>query len=407
MGRWRAVLAVVLTIPAAAVATNTYESELTCPICGTKFSSTFVGSSSTAGADEEGRPKSIGDDIQRYQIHTCTKCRYTAFADGFPPGKDTPAGEDISAIRKALAGKPGRGSPSVVNRAALCERCYRARGSSQYKLFRACLLGAWLSDDANRPAPARRYREKALIAAGQAVAADRFPNAGRKWETHYVRGVLTAKLGRDAEAVPLLEAVQREMLPVVREAWRKNNELWEKREKLDANASIEAWNAAGEAQELAMFLDGLYSAASTQEDNARQRVLGPERGRAAALAGGDSAKLAYLRIHGTARDPNNVAAVLTMLADEKAFWEVRGRAAVALAKIGPVTESVVPSLIRALSDANWGVRSVAACALGTIGPAVGPEAAKSLEKALRDKEQGVREQASEALERIRGKPKQE
>jgi len=406
MNRHRAALIAFLAASTAASATNTCPMPFTCPVCNTKFESEVVMSKSTAGADDEGRPISMGYDFHRFRIHTCPKCRYTAFGYSFPPSKHAPAGKDIEAIRKALPGRVDGNKPTDLDRAALCVHCYRARVSCPYEVYRACLLAAWLSDDANRPALARRYRKEALAAIGPAVAAGRFPNLGRKWETHYLRGVLTARLGDDGEAVRLLHAMLAEMDPVLTDAWDRLRELEKKQEHLDPNAPIQNWNAASEAQALALFLSDLQESAYWQEAGARQRLLGPLRGRAAALGGHHFDRLAYMDLHADGRDPNSVAALLVFLADEKASWKLRARAAAFLAHPDPAGDRAIPGLIQALADDNAGVRGMAATVLGRIGPAARP-AIPALRRATKDKVDYVREYAAQALKQIRGKPEKE
>jgi glyceraldehyde-3-phosphate dehydrogenase type I len=77
----------------------------------------------------------------------------------------------------------------------------------------------------------------------------------------------------------------------------------------------------------------------------------------------------------------------------------RAKAAKALGKIGPVTDQVIPALIKALEDSDWEVRYYAAKALGKIGP-VAKDAAPALIKVLEDSDSYVRRYAAEALGKI-------
>jgi HEAT repeats len=92
-----------------------------------------------------------------------------------------------------------------------------------------------------------------------------------------------------------------------------------------------------------------------------------------------------------------IQTLLTALGD--AAENVRGSAAEALGKLGPVTAEVVPALITALGDADTYVRGRVAEALGRIGP-VTAEVVPALTTALQDPDQEVINAAKDALQRI-------
>ena len=75
---------------------------------------------------------------------------------------------------------------------------------------------------------------------------------------------------------------------------------------------------------------------------------------------------------------------------------VRRAAAEALRAIGP---AVVPSMIRALENSEVRIRANAAAVLGGLGPAA-RDAVPSLARALKDANPRVRELATEAIDRI-------
>ncbi|MEX2118646.1 MAG: HEAT repeat domain-containing protein [Pirellulales bacterium] len=96
-----------------------------------------------------------------------------------------------------------------------------------------------------------------------------------------------------------------------------------------------------------------------------------------------------------------IPALVAVLEDDDA--DVASMAAEALGAVGAATEVVVPSLAEALAHPDWVVRWSAAGALARIGPD-----ARAADKALirvinSDKDRDVKDQASRALARIKGK----
>jgi HEAT repeat protein len=79
--------------------------------------------------------------------------------------------------------------------------------------------------------------------------------------------------------------------------------------------------------------------------------------------------------------------------------QVRQRAAIALAELGPKAKAAVPALISALRDPDPGVRRMAASALGEIGPDA-RRAVPALKNALKDENAQVEKDAAAALEKI-------
>lgn len=63
---------------------TTFESlTLVCPICGITFHSTGVKSYSTGGKDTDFKPQFQGDSPLLNFVHSCTKCRFTSYGEGF------------------------------------------------------------------------------------------------------------------------------------------------------------------------------------------------------------------------------------------------------------------------------------------------------------------------------------
>ncbi len=90
-------------------------------------------------------------------------------------------------------------------------------------------------------------------------------------------------------------------------------------------------------------------------------------------------------------------AVIRALADKEEIVRAEAVFAFNWLRLGPGAEQAVPALAGILGDSRPGVRRSAVWALRRIGPAARPV----LEKALKDKEESVRQAAREALERIK------
>ncbi|MCL2640539.1 MAG: DUF2225 domain-containing protein, partial [Phycisphaerales bacterium] len=161
-----AVVAICLALCLEVRATTVGGMSLTCPACAEKFSSTFIGSSSSFGEDDEGRPISLGEDTQKYRLHACPKCHYSGFGGDFK-GEDVPKGQQLADIRAVLA-REGKAFPTgalwPLERAVVAEICMRAAKAEPWKIENLCMLGAWLADDAGEDALAAQWRDKALLA---------------------------------------------------------------------------------------------------------------------------------------------------------------------------------------------------------------------------------------------------
>ena len=148
--------------------------------------------------------------------------------------------------------------------------------------------------------------------------------------------------------------------------------------------------AAGLKEHTPLFTPKSSSAGEAQAEEIRKYITDLESGD---LDVRSSAASALGNIGPVTEDV--IPALIKALGDEDSG--VRRSAASALGKIGPVTNEVIPALIKALGDEEWHGRSSAASALGNIGKAAVP----ALIKALGDEERYVvRESAAFALGKI-------
>ena len=113
-----------------------------------------------------------------------------------------------------------------------------------------------------------------------------------------------------------------------------------------------------------------------------------------------AASIFALPIAGAATEqsaPLSVARLIALLSDADAA--VRGRAIVALERMGAKAAAAIPGLVAALDDPDDAVRWTAAGALGNMGTKA-HEAIPALAKALGDRDPHVRAAAAAALTRF-------
>ncbi len=207
-------------------------------------------------------------------------------------------------------------------------------------------------------------------------------------------GFLAWALGR----IGMTEAQAREAAPVLgklmhgADGWSRPNAAW-------------ALSGMGKSAEPAMkdLLGGLgnqrFSTTGYLAARALANIGGPAvPGLIKALAGGDdlargNAARALGWMSPAAKD--TVLALIQQLKKDSS-GAVRGRVALALAKIAPESNEVVTALAGALGDGFLDVRVSAAMALGKCGPAA-KGAIPALQKALADKRREVKRAAALAL----------
>ncbi len=187
-------------------ATNEGGERIVCPACKQPFEFIFIGSTSFGGSDQELRPRTLGEDVQRMRINACPRCHYAGLGWMFQ-GQDVPRGETMEAVRAALA-REGRSLPAgplwPLEKVAAAEICLRACKGGAEELLDLYMLGAWLADDAGEDALASGYRDKALRACARLTAAGRPPAGGGGWQAWYLHGLLLKRQGRLEQAATAL-----------------------------------------------------------------------------------------------------------------------------------------------------------------------------------------------------------
>lgn len=351
--RWAA-LAAALVGAGQAGGTNLGEQEMVCPICQGAFSAPTVASYSSGGGTNEGRPISLGEDIQKYRLARCPKCGYSAFATGFKGKSDVPSAEQIEAVRKALAG-----ADKAESTVALAERCYLARKSAPGQMLTLYMLGAWLSDDDRDMTTATAYRAKALAAAEAVARGPRAPTKRGWWWARYLQGTLLMRQGKLEQAVGVYDVLLADMSACLSPASGPATPESAPEEQRQGWGMLDSGDS----------LSDLQKYVAQRRAMANQGRLGEAKGRAAAIGGTVADKLGFLHVHGTGTEPASEKLVLQLLTDEDAT--LRQAAAEALRSSSQPGPDVLPALRRAL-DPESEVQCAVVEALGHLGPAAAP-----------------------------------
>lgn len=403
-------LALLLGPADIARATTFGSAKFKCPLCGTTFESTVVGSTSSSGSTDEGRPISIGFDTQRTRIHTCTKCRYTAFSSGFVRGWDEPDGRRAAALRAALAKETKglqAGALAWPKRVDLCVATYRARKPLPFGLVRACMLGAWLADDDKAKDLAAAYRRRTVEAARAFLADPGDDDPYYRTYARYLAGVICAKTGRLAEAVKFFDEMGAALEKDLAELDKQEKQLEKKLSQWDKASQAERDKNADEISRLNERLygisgsrdgmSGMSGAAIGPHMQAKQKLLGEDKAREVYRTKGRFEKEAFLEVYGQSSNARTLAIVVAAL--KEADTLVRLGAAKALARRPALPAEAIEPLIGAMSDRVDDVREAAIEALTASG-AASPKVVAALLKATNHPLDNVRAASVKALGRL-------
>jgi len=140
--------------------------QLTCPVCGTTFSSQAIGSTSQRGQDTDFRPHSLGLDPIPHYVHVCPNCCFAAFQGDFeevqPSVREAVLSGAIGA--EGIIGAEPRGALKGSTRYLLAARCYeydtRATALRQADLY---LRASWCARQEGRKAREREAQTEAVL----------------------------------------------------------------------------------------------------------------------------------------------------------------------------------------------------------------------------------------------------
>ncbi|HQL72148.1 MAG TPA: hypothetical protein PLD58_03150 [Phycisphaerae bacterium] len=332
LGGWF-VAGVLAATALQAWATNEGGERIVCPACKQPFEFIFIGSTSFGGSDQELRPRTLGEDIQRMRINACPRCHYAGLGGMFQ-GRDVPRGETMEAVRAALA-REGRSLPAgplwPLEKVAAAEICLRACKGGPEELLDLYMLGAWLADDAGEDALASGYRDKALRACARLTAAGRPPAGGGGWQAWYLHGLLLKRQGRLEQAATALRQ-GRDFLGTQCDRLQKEHEDLRERARQAAASrpaaqtapaggalgdadeqEAKAQEAEMERQEMVFHVAGLCERACEVLAEVEMTRGGEDKAREMAAKGGFSERKVFARMFRASRDARTVATIQHIL----------------------------------------------------------------------------------------------
>lgn len=193
----------LLAGPSAAKATELSLSDFTCGFCGQKFTDKMIWSTNVMDQDAELRPLTMGLDPLPYYVHACPHCGYT---DGDPAQLTDPEkveiGKFLTAYRESHDGKVRSAGKYEV-----LANVYIIRKMPAEKIAFAYQRAAWMADDSQDEAAARRYRAATLEYLVKALENQEI-EAKKRPTLIYLAGELNRRLGRFDEALQWFSRVE-------------------------------------------------------------------------------------------------------------------------------------------------------------------------------------------------------
>lgn len=180
--------------------------ELACPLCGTGFTASQIGSTNTHGPlTSDLRRHATGTDPLVLDVHACPRCGWTAGEGPWGEHPDLADREVEPGVRLAdhvareLGPAPAAGDVALRYEAAA--RCAAWAGLGPLREGDCWLRAAWMHADAGRTDPDRTCRERALQAYRRAVEEQKwFQRRQDLVVICYLVGELSRRLGDAAEA---------------------------------------------------------------------------------------------------------------------------------------------------------------------------------------------------------------
>ncbi len=170
---------------------------LTCPVCGTVFSSQAIASSSRSGQDSDFRPHSLGLDPLPHYVHVCPHCCFAAFQGDFEETQPSVRQAVLSgALRpEEVIGSEPRGALKGSTKYLLAARCYerdsRCSAVRQADLY---LRASWCARQEGRREREREAQTEAVLRFEKALEEDEIEQ-NQLQVTLYLIGELYRRLG--------------------------------------------------------------------------------------------------------------------------------------------------------------------------------------------------------------------
>lgn len=170
------------------------EIALTCPACGTEFSSTSWMSTNIFGKKTDFQPITAGFSPLSLYIHTCTECGFTGNDGEFEEGHDV-ASDLAQKIRTELGPLVRDGRPDAATRYEFAARIAEWRGDDEETIANAYLFAAWCSVDEGETESESRYRLSAIEHFKKALDVEGLLAIDRVPEVVYLIGELYRRVG--------------------------------------------------------------------------------------------------------------------------------------------------------------------------------------------------------------------
>ena len=170
---------------------------LTCPVCGTTFSSQAIGSTNRIGQDTDFRPHAAGLDPIPHYIHVCPQCCFAAFQGDFehvePEVRRHVLAGDIGADE--IIGAEPRGALKGSTKYLLAARCYEYDSrATTLRLADLYLRASWCARQEGRRQRERECQTEAVLRFEKALE-DGEVEEGQLQVTLYLIGELYRRLG--------------------------------------------------------------------------------------------------------------------------------------------------------------------------------------------------------------------
>ena len=170
---------------------------LTCPVCGTVFSSQAIGSTNRVGQDTDFRPHAAGLDPIPHYIHVCPQCCFAAFQGDFehvePEVRRRVLAGDIKA--EEIIGSEPRSALKGSTKYLLAARCYEYDSrATTLRLADLYLRASWCARQEGRRQRERECQTEAVLRFEKALEEGEVEE-GQLQVTLYLIGELYRRLG--------------------------------------------------------------------------------------------------------------------------------------------------------------------------------------------------------------------
>ena len=145
---------------------------LTCPVCGTTFSSQAIGSTNQVGQDTDFRPHTAGLDPLPHYVHVCPNCFFAAFQGDFEKVEERVRQFVLSGKLRPeeIVGAEPVGALKGSTKYLLAARCYEHDSrATNLRLADLYLRASWCARQEGRKQRERECQTEAVLRFEKAV----------------------------------------------------------------------------------------------------------------------------------------------------------------------------------------------------------------------------------------------